>query len=154
MSETFTKQELASQVLAIMEDSDGQDYNDFDELFDACFNEDYYIIGTYKAAQALNDFKPNEDLDPVNTGSLTEGAFGAIGLIQQYEEDNFGEVNTDLSDPEKVANMVAYIRGEVLFDEVLDDLGLENDSDPEEIADNDRSNWDNVVAAFEDIVKE
>lgn len=154
MSETFTKQELASQALAIMEDSDGQDYNDFDELFNACFNEDYYIIGTYKAAQALNDFKPNEDLDPVNTGSLTEGAFGAIGLIQQYEEDNFGEVNTDLSDPEKVANMVAYIRGEVLFNEVLEDLDVDIDSDPEEIADNDRSNWDNVVAAFEDIVKE
>lgn len=154
MSETFTKQELASQVLAIMEDSDGQDYNDFDELFNACFNADEYIIGTYKAAQALNDFKPNEDLDPVNSSSLTDGAFGAIGLIQQYEEDNFGEVDTDLSNPEKVATMVAYIRGESLFDEVLDDLGLENDSDPQEIADNDRSNWDNVVAAFEDLVKE
>lgn len=154
MSETFTKQELASQVLAIMEDSDGQDYNDFDELFNACFNADEYIIGTYKAAQALNDFKPNEDLDPVNTNSLPDGAFGAIGLIQQYEEDNFGEVDTDLSNPEKVASMVAYIRGESLFDEVLDDLGLENDSDPQEIADNDRSNWDNVVAAFEDLVKE
>lgn len=154
MSETFTKQELASQVLAIMEDSDEQDYNDFDELFNACFNESEYIIGTYKAAQALNDFKPNDELDPVDTSSLTDGAFGAIGLIQQYEEDNFAEVNTDLSNPEKVASMVAYIRGESLFDEVLDDLGLEEDSDPKEIADNDKSNWSNVVAAFEDIVKE
>lgn len=154
MSETFTKQELASQVLAIMEDSDGQDYSDFDELFNACFNADEYIIGTYEAAQALNDFKPNEDLDPVNSGSLTDGAFGAIGLIQQYEEDNFGEVDTDLSNPEKVASMVAYIRGESLFNEVLEDLDVEFDSDPEEIADNDESNWDNVVAAFEDIVKE
>lgn len=154
MSETFTKQELASQVLAVMEDSNEQDYNDFDELFNACFNTDEYIIGTYKAAQALNDFKPNDELDPVDTSSLTNGAFGAIGLIQQYEEDNFAEVNTDLSNPEKVASMVAYIRGESLFDEVLDDLGLEEDSDPKEIADNGKSNWDNVVAAFEDIVKE
>lgn len=154
MNEAFTKQELASVVLDIMENGSEQDYSDFEELFDACFNEDYYIIGTYKAAQALNNFKPNEDLDPINPYGLPNGAFGAIGLVQQYEQDNFGEVNTDLSDPEKVANMVAYIRGEVLFNEVLEDLELDIDSDPEEIADNDRSNWDNVVAAFEDIVKE
>lgn len=44
-------------------------------------------------------------------------AFGAIEKIKVYEQDNFGECNTDLSDPEKVANMLAYVIGE----EVLGD---------------------------------
>jgi len=35
----------------------------------------------------------------------------------QYETDNFGEVNTDLSDPEKVVNMLVYILGEELLGE-------------------------------------
>lgn len=60
------------------------------------YNEDYYIVGTWEAKQELEQY----------------GAFDAIGKIKEYETDNFGEVNTDLSDPEKVVNMLAYIIGE------------------------------------------
>ena len=35
-----------------------------------------------------------------------------IDTIKQYENDNFGEVNTDFSDPEKVVYMYVYIIGE------------------------------------------
>ena len=71
-----------------------------DDLHHMAFNEDYYIIGTYQAKQWLGD-----------------QVFNVIDIIKQYEQDNFGEVSTDLSDPEKVVNMYAYIVGEdVVYD--------------------------------------
>ena len=71
--------------------------DDFDvsELHNAVFNEDYYIIGTYQATQWLGD-----------------RAFEVIDIIKDYEQSNFGEVHTDLSSPESVVNMYAYIVGE------------------------------------------
>ena len=63
-------------------------------------NQDYFIIGTDKAKKFLND-----------------DAFEAIELIKNYEQFNFGEVSTDLSDPEKVVNMFAYIVGEHILAE-------------------------------------
>lgn len=65
------------------------------DLHHHLYNEGYFIVGSYKAEQFLNKY----------------GAFKAIGEVQQYEKDNFGEVATDLSSPEKVANMLAYIVG-------------------------------------------
>ena len=50
------------------------------------------------------------------------GVFEAIEEIKIYEQDNFGTVNTDLSDPEKVVNMYAYIKGE----EILQDCPTVN----------------------------
>ena len=65
---------------------------------------DNFIIGTQKA----KDF-------------MGADAFGVIGEVQQYEEDNFGEAQTDLGDAEKVANMYSYIRGEELMDDIIKD---------------------------------
>ena len=39
-------------------------------------------------------------------------AFDVIGEIKEYEESEFGEPYTDLSDVEKVVNMYVYILGE------------------------------------------
>lgn len=66
-----------------------------DDWHHHAFNMDYYIIGTYKAEQWMGD-----------------KAFEIIRTVKEYEENNFGEVTTDLSDPEKVVNMYAYIVGE------------------------------------------
>tara|TARA_R100001015_G_C4605784_1_gene160836 strand:- start:471 stop:836 length:366 start_codon:yes stop_codon:yes gene_type:complete len=63
-------------------------------------NTDYFIIGTYKAKQFL--------------GAET---FEIIEMIKEYEQDNFGEVLTDFSNAEKVANMFAYIVGEEILNE-------------------------------------
>ena len=70
-------------------------------------NRDMFIIGTYNAKQWLGD-----------------NSFTAIQKIKEYEQDNFGECNTDLSSPEDVANMLAYILGDELLNEskVLLDL--------------------------------
>jgi hypothetical protein len=65
---------------------------------------DYYIIGSYKATQWLG-----------------EEVFNVINIIKDYEMDNFGEVYTDFSSPEKVVNMYAYIIGEQVVNEVSTD---------------------------------
>tara|TARA_R100001510_G_C7605624_1_gene170876 strand:+ start:287 stop:637 length:351 start_codon:yes stop_codon:yes gene_type:complete len=67
------------------------------ELHHEAFNTDYYIIGTYRATQWLGD-----------------RAFEVIGIIKDYEQANFGKVCTDLSSPEAVVNMYAYIVGELV----------------------------------------
>jgi len=65
------------------------------------FNMDYFIIGTVKAKEWINKF----------------GTFDVIGEIVDYETVHFGEVSTDCADPEKVANMFAFIKGEdVLYE--------------------------------------
>ena len=75
------------------------------ELHHEAFNEDYYIIGTYQATQWLGD-----------------RAFEVIDIIKDYEQSNFGEVHTDLSSPESVVNMYAYIVGEQVVYEWFDSL--------------------------------
>ena len=71
-----------------------------DDLHNHAFNNDYYIIGRYKATQWLED-----------------QVFNIINIIKEYEQDNFGEVTTDLSEPEKVVNMYTYIVGKDVYGE-------------------------------------
>lgn len=47
------------------------------------------------------------------------GIFDAIGEIQEYESNNFGEIYTDLSSPNRVANMLYYILGDKFLNETL-----------------------------------
>ena len=67
----------------------------WDDLHNEIFNTDYYIIGTYQATKWLG-----------------EEVFNVMEYIKDYEQENFGEVHTNLSDPERVVNMYAYIIGE------------------------------------------
>ena len=81
------------------------------DLHHEIFNTEYYIIGRYQAKQWLGS-----------------DAFDCIYEIQEYENDHFGQVTTDLSDPEKVVNMYAYVIGyEILEDVVSDFLELQDD---------------------------
>ena len=88
----------------IKENDSALNDNDFiDELHHHVFNTDYYIIGTYQASQWLG----NE-------------TFNIINFIKEYENDNFGEVYTDFSNPENVVNMYVYIIGESIVSEYKD----------------------------------
>jgi len=80
--------------------SEGTDSGD---LHHVLFNTDYFIIGTHAATKWLEK---------------NVGVFAAINEIKDYEQSNFGSVTTDLSDPEKVVNMYAYIKGEELLRDV------------------------------------
>lgn len=46
--------------------------------------------------------------------TYTRGKFNQA-IIKQYENDNFGTVNTDFSEAEKVCNMYVYILGEEII---------------------------------------
>jgi len=105
MRDYFKYGEIRSYFVDFIADnSEALNDSDFrDELHYHAFNTDYYIIGTYRAKQWLKD-----------------KAFDVIGIIKDYEESNFGEVTTDLSSPESVVNMYAYIVGEEIVSEWLE----------------------------------
>ena len=93
------KREAIESIIERLEDGFCDYYCD---LHNEVFNTDYYIIGREMAKDALREYD----------------VFEAIELVQDYEKDNFGEVITDLSDPEKLISMVYYIIGY----EVIDDM--------------------------------
>lgn len=92
----FTKKEALQDIIEVLEN--GYDCY-FSELHHEVFNTDYYIIGTYEAEKALEQY----------------GVFNAIREVRQYELDVFGELYTDISNPEKLANMLYYVIGEEVF---------------------------------------
>ncbi len=120
--EYFTRE----QLVEVLQGATDYGADDFDELFNDMFNSDYYIVGKYEAAKALETFKNDEVLDGYTTS--LDGIFGAIELVKHYETNLFEQLPTPLDDPESVANTVEYIRGEHVFNEVLDRAGLEFDS--------------------------
>lgn len=112
MKHESMREEAIEAIIEALEDGYCGYYCD---LHNEVFNTDYYIIGTYEAKQALKEYD----------------VFEAIELVQEFEEFNFGEVNTDLSNPEKLINMVYYVVG----DEVICEM-----NDIEEFSDN----WNNL----------
>ena len=82
------------------------------DLHNEVFNTNYYIVGTEQAKEALREYD----------------VFEAIEKIQAYEKDNFGDVYTDLSDPEKLINMLYYIIGEEVLYEMMDGVEAFNEN--------------------------
>jgi hypothetical protein len=102
MKDSFEDYTLYKEIAEYILDNI-EDYEDTEreELHHNLFNTDYYIIGTHKAKVWLNGYD----------------TFHCIGYIREYEQNNFGEINTDLADPEKIVNMLVYIIGEeILYD--------------------------------------
>lgn len=99
--------ELKAHLLNLVNDQVLTDDNVEDWHFHA-FNEDHYMIGYYNCEQWLK----GHDIS----------AFEAIGDIQEYENDNFGEIYTKLDNSETVVNMYVYIQGE----ELIGDLGADS----------------------------
>ena len=116
----FTKNEALEDIKNTLESYNGY----YCDLHSEVFNTDYYIIGTYEAEKALEQY----------------GTFEAIRKIQEYENDNFGEVLTDLSDPEKIANMLYYIVGNEAIQDLYEysETFLENENSCATVEDNDQ----------------
>ena len=74
------------------------------DLHNEVFNTDYYIIGTWQAKEALNEYD----------------VFDAIETVREYEKSNFGEVYTDVTNPEALVNMLYYIIGEEVISDMYD----------------------------------
>ena len=109
----MTKRYKYDEVKAHFDDyindlTDKEIRENIDDLHHDIFNTDYYIIGTYEAKQWLGD-----------------QVFNIIEIIKEYEEFNFGSVNTDFSDPEKIVNMYVYIVGEEIVQDYRDELDID-----------------------------
>ena len=118
------KNEVLDVIIDNLEDYVGSDFETYeDETFNQASN-----IYTREAALDLDKFVKDDAVDYEDT-TLDSGAFGAIQLVKAYEQDNFGEINTDLTDPCKVADMVDYIRGTRVFEELLDEADFELDDE-------------------------
>jgi len=99
--ENNTAAELQSYILESLKELQSyKDDNETEDLHHELFNQSEYIIGYYQAEQWL-----------IANG----GIFNNIEMIKEYEQDNFGECNTDFSNSEVVCNMVAYIYGEEIL---------------------------------------
>lgn len=97
------KQEAIDAIIEALEDGYSGYYCD---LHNEVFNTDYYIIGTYEAKEALREYD----------------VFDAIELVQTYEKEQFGEVYTELSNPEKLINMVYYVIGDEIIGEMCEKI--------------------------------
>ena len=106
--------EYAKERVEEIYNYDKDKLNDIGDLHHEIFNTDYYIVGYYDARIWMG-----------------ANAFDCIGTVQEYEQAHFGEVTTDLSCPEKVANMYVYIIGEWILPDAVqefkDNLQLELD---------------------------
>jgi len=102
--EYYKKDEIKQHFDDFLEDCNKEWIEEnIDDIHHHAFNTDYYIIGTYRAKQWCG----NE-------------VFNIIETIREYEQSVFGEVTTDFSDPERVVNMYAYIVGEEVVHEWLE----------------------------------
>lgn len=118
MSKFFDRSTMLEAIEAELDDGS----RTLDDIQTYTTNTDPWIIGTYRAAKALEKFD-NDDMLYANT-NLT-GVFGAIEYVKDYETDQFGTVNTNLSDPEELASMVAYINMDKVLNELYNDLDLD-----------------------------
>ena len=98
-------EEIKETLIETLKGIDGE-YIDASELHFKAFNEDYFLIGYFNCEKWLKN---------------NIGVFNAIGIIKDFETEQFGEVSTDLTDSEKVLNMLVYILGQELINEVFDE---------------------------------
>lgn len=103
------REQAKEEIIECLEDGYRGYYGD---LHDEVFNTDYYIVGTYEAKEALKEYD----------------VFKALEKVQTYEKDNFREVYTDLSNPEKLVNMLYYIIGEEVLYEMMDGVKAWSDN--------------------------
>lgn len=103
MLQQTIKIELSAHLLDLINDNVLTDDNR-DEWHFHAFNEDYYIIGYYNATKWLE----SHDIDP----------FEAIATCQEYEIYMFGYVGKIYDNSETTVNMLAYIYGEELLNEI------------------------------------
>jgi hypothetical protein len=96
---TTIKEELTAYINNLINDRVLTEENK-DEWHYLAFNQDYYMIYYYEASEWLK----RHEIDP----------FEAIEIVINYNQDNFGENNTDINSV-SIVNMLVYIYGEELI---------------------------------------
>lgn len=118
------KNEVLDTIIDGLEDYLGSDFETFEN---DTFNTERNI-GTREAALDLDKFVKDDAIDYEDT-DLDDGAFAATQLVKAYEMDLDGKVSTDLTNPEQVADMIDYIRGTRVFEELLNEADFDLDDE-------------------------
>lgn len=123
----FTEQEAIERIKEVV---DEYEIHYIDDIRFEVVGHDPYIIGSRKSEQALEEY----------------GTFKAIGEIQEYEEMHFGEVHTDLSNPEDVSRALWDLIVQRVFYDVIEVYELEEYDDQETLT--------NISNKCEELLKE
>lgn len=118
------KNEVLDTIIDGLSDYLGSDFETFEN---DTFNTERNI-GTREASLDLDKFVKDDATDYEDT-DLDDGAFAATQLVKAYEMDLDGKVSTDLTNPEQVADMIDYIRGTRVFEELLNEADFELDDE-------------------------
>jgi len=102
----FTSHQIKMNLLKEVKDqaidylTDNQDLETYGcDLHHEIFNTSYFCNSEKDAKNYLESY----------------GVFEAIKEVRDYEKFNFGEVTTDISNPNKLINMLVYIKGEEIL---------------------------------------
>lgn len=121
MSEKFNKEAILETIANYADDA-----NTLTELQNYAFDYEPWIISGYKSVKALEQF---DEEDQMYKLTQFNGVFGAIQYVKDFEKNEFGGVYIKLSDPEQLADMVAYINGYQILSELAEKLNLNFDDE-------------------------
>ena len=113
MSEQFSEQTMLETIQQYLDDG----YTSLEDIQQDATNNDYWIIGTYKASQALEAFDSDDELAYETT---LDGVFGAIQYTQSFYDELGEQLDNDKLDPENIANIVAFVNMEFTINDILD----------------------------------
>jgi hypothetical protein len=122
MSEQFNCNAMLSAIKESLNEGD----RSLESIQDNTTNTIPWVLGRYQAAKALGKFDDEDNLVALNpVDSISQnGIFGAIGYVRAYELDEFGSIVTNVSDPEEIATIVAYINMEKVLTDISNDLDI------------------------------
>lgn len=116
------REEVLDDLKSNLEDYEGGSIS-FDDFFLEKYNDDPANIYTSEARDDTEKFVSDSSMDGYDED---DGVWGAIGLVQDYENDEIGQMQTKI-EPCAIANMVDYIRALSVLCDVLEDAELDMD---------------------------
>lgn len=123
MSKEFSE----NTMLEVIKDDLDDGYTSLEDIQNNV-NNDYWIIGTYKASQALEAFDSNDELAYDTT---LNGVFGAIQYAQSFYGELGEQLDNDKIDPEEIANIIAIVNMQYTIDDIMNHFNYVFDTDDE-----------------------
>jgi hypothetical protein len=123
MSKEFSEKTMLEVINQYLDDG----YTNLESIQNEV-NNDYWIIGTYKASQALEAFDSDDELA---YGTTLDGIFGAIQYVQAFEEELGEQLSGDKIEPENISNIVAFVNMQYTINDILNHFDYDFDADDE-----------------------
>lgn len=119
-----TKNEVLNEIKANLADYNYEGVT-FDSFFNDIFNDETRNMYEDEADKEVSQFENDPNMDCYTTKD--DGVWGAIDLVNQYEHD-LGESSNKKHNSCEIANIIDFLRGESVLNEILYSLDLD-DSD-------------------------